>query len=557
MLAYFVARDCSSQGAGFPLPLLMVRVFRRRARFGPRALLLFAALFVAGCRAPEASSPPIDIVELSVEDISRDLAASRYTVVELAAAHLDRIARYEDAYNAFISLNPNVLEEAARLDAVPLDVRAERPLFGVPIVLKDNIDQAGQVTTAGFEGFSAEAGGVDLIAPDDAASAQRLRAAGALILGKTNLPDFAGHGTRTRSTVAGETLNPYAPDRVPGGSSGGSATAINASFAVLALGTETGGSIQNPAGAQALVGIKPTFGLVPLDGVVPIDGVYRDVVGPLARSVRDAALTLDVIAGPDPRDPASYASAGRIPEAGYGAELARGALRGVRLGLVGAGWREDFLPLAPETNERYLAAQEVLVELGAEVIPDPFANSGWWDLYRERPGTPTVRTYGLAGYLRSLGPEASFGSIDQWEALSGRKFPGREPRPPPTAPTATEEGDAYSAWRMKLRTLFREVFERHELDALFFPQAGAPIRPLVEDPERPEYRPNNHAELPSNIVNDLGVPTVTVPASYYEDGTPFVAAFIGRLWTEAALIGYAYDFEQRTLARRAPELSAR
>ena len=135
-----------------------------------------------------------------------------------------------------------------------------------------------------------------MIPGDDAAVVERLLEAGAIILGKTNLPDFAGDGTRTKSSVSGTTLNAYDVTKAPGGSSGGTATAVNASFAVLGLGTETGGSIQNPAGAQALVGVKPTFGLVPLEGVVPINATYIDVVGPLARTVHDAAITLDIIA---------------------------------------------------------------------------------------------------------------------------------------------------------------------------------------------------------------------------------------------------------------------
>lgn len=515
-----------------------------------------AALSIAVLAAvrADAADQPIDVVELTAVELQEGYAAGAYTVVDVVQAFLDRIERYEGHYNAFISMNPDALAIAARLDEELRTTGPRGPLHGIPVVIKDNLDYAGLVTTAGFNGFSAATGGVDMIPGDDAVSVERLRDAGAVILGKTNMPDFAAHGTRTRSTVAGETLNPYALDRVPGGSSGGTATAVNGSFAVLGLGTETGGSIQNPAAAQALVGVKPTFGLVPLEGVVPSDATYRDVVGPLARTVRDAAVTLDVIAGPSPEDLASYAGAEHIPASGYEAALSATALRGKRFGLVGPGWRESFLPLAPETEALYREAVRTLEAEGGTAVEDPFAGRGWVDLYGDRPGVPSVGSHDLAVYLQGLGPDAAFHSVEEWEELSGRRFRGGRSRRLPVAPTATEEGDAFQAWRREMRALFRAVLEDNELDGLFFPQAGEPIRPLVEDPERPDYRPNNHAELPSNIINDIGLPTVAVPFAYYNDGTPFVLAFIGDLWTDAELIAYAYDIEQATLARVPPAL---
>lgn len=509
----------------------------------------------AGQPLPHQALQPIDVVELTATRVHEDLLSGRYTIVRLTRAFLDRIARYEDRYNAFISMNPEALAIAAALDEELRTTGPRGPLHGVPVVLKDNMDYAGLVTTAGFDGFSAAAGGVDMVPGDDAAAVERLKEAGVVILGKTNMPDFALHGTRTRSSVAGETLNPYAVDRVPGGSSGGTATAVNASFAVLGLGTETGGSIQNPAAAQALVGAKPTFGLVPLEGVVPIDATYRDVVGPLARTVRDAALALDVIAGPTPEDPATQAAAGHIPAGGYAAGLSTNALQGKRFGLVGPGWRDSFLPLGPETEALYMEAITALEAEGAEVAGDPFAGRGWVELYEERPSVPSVGRRGLSAYLRDLGPEAAFRSIEEWEALSGREFRGGGGERTAGVASDTGEGAAFEAWRGKMRALFRSVLAENGLDGLFFPQAGEPIRPLVEDPERPDYRPNNHAELPSNIVNDVGLPTVTVPFAYYDDGTPFVLAFIGDLWTDAELLAYAYDLEQATLARVPPRVS--
>jgi Asp-tRNA(Asn)/Glu-tRNA(Gln) amidotransferase A subunit family amidase len=510
-----------------------------------------------------AAGQAIDVVELTVEDVQAGYASGRFTAVGLTRAFLERIARHENRYNAFISMNPAALQIAAALDAEYATSGPRSPLHGVPVVIKDNIDYGGLATTAGWEGFSSALGGIDMVPDDDAAVVARLREAGAIILGKTNLPDFARDGTRTRSSVAGRTLNPYHAGRAPGGSSGGTATAVNASFAVLGVGTETGGSIQNPASAQGLVGVKPTYGLVPLEGVVPSNATYLDVVGPLARTVRDAAVALDVLAGPTPEDLATYAADGKVPAAGYAAALGTVSLTGKRFGLVGPGWREEWLPLDTATDRLYRDAVRTVSSLGAEVVEDPFHGTGFVSLYDARPSVPSVRSHDLLVYLRGLGDGAAFHSVEEWERLSGRPFaPRREQDQPqaetdrraPARPSATEEGDAYQAWRRDLRALFRTTLATHALDGLLFPQAAAPGPALVEDPERPDFEPNNWPEIPSNIVNDLGVPVVTVPYAYYDDGTPFVLALIGDMWTEAELLAYAHELEQATGARRAPVL---
>jgi len=528
--------------------------------FGASAFVMASDLAAQADSRVVRPDQTIDVVELTVDRIQAAYSDGDYTAVQLTQTFLDRIEQYEEYYNAFISMNPDALLTAAELDRRYASSGPVGLLHGVPVVIKDNIDQARRVTTAGFDGFSSATGGVDMIPDDNAAVVDRLQGAGAIILGKTNLPDFAGHGTRTNSTVAGVTLNPYNVDKAPGGSSGGSATAVNASFAVLGLGTETGGSLQNPASAQALVAVKPTYGLVPIEGIVPLSGTYVDVVGPLARSVRDAARTLDVIAGPTPEDPATYAAVGHMPEGGYLAALDGVTLEGKRFGLVGPGWREQWLPLDPLTEVEYRKAVSTLEGLGAEVVEDPFEDSGFIELYNERPRVPSQGGYDMLLYLQGLGPDAPFNSIEEWEAASGQEYRrgrgrGGRPPPPPARPSATEAGDAFQAWRMQVRALYRGVLEQYDLDGLFFPQAGAPNRDLIEDPERPDYNPNNWPELPSNIINDFGVPVVTVPYSYYEDGTPFVLVFIGDLWTEAELLGYAYVLEQATRSRVPPQLS--
>ena len=207
---------------------------------------------------------------------------------------------------------------------------------------------------------------------------------------------------------------------------------------------------------------------MPLEGVFPLSGYYVDVAGPLTRSVFDAAVTLDVIAGPSPEDLASYASAGRLPEEGYAGGLSAGSLKGRRFGLVGEGWRDDWLPLAPATEAEYQRAVTALEELGAVVVEDPFAGSGFKELYAGRPRVSTA-AHDAAVYMAGLGDGAAFRTAAEWERLSGRelrRFAGGSP----ARPSATESGDAFAAWRRDMLSLFRQVLAEHGLDGLFMPR---------------------------------------------------------------------------------------
>jgi Asp-tRNA(Asn)/Glu-tRNA(Gln) amidotransferase A subunit family amidase len=248
---------------------------------------------------------------------------------------------------------------------------------------------------------------------------------------------------------------------------------------------------------------------------------------------------------------------------------------------VGEGWRTSYLPLAPETEALYREAIAVLEAQGAELVDDPFLDSGFIEKYRERRRARSGGGDEMLVYLQGLGEGAPFNSIEEWEELSGEEFrrgrgrqrvreqpdsagdgtPRREGRsgssgedPEEDPEEGLEEGPSFQEWRMEIQALFRSVLEENRLDGLFFPQAGAPIPDLIQDPDRPDYNPNNHPELPSNIVNDIGLPVVTVPFAYYDDKTPFVLAFIGDIWTEAELLAYAYDLERAATGRVAPHL---
>src|ERR1700712_1947538 len=258
----------------------------------------------------------IDVTELTVEQIQSGFASGALTSESLTAAFLERIAQFNPRYNAIIFLNLKALDDARAIDARRAAGETLGPLAGVPVVVKDTMDMAGFPTTAGWTLLYSPTGGVDLMPSTDSPVVARMRAAGCVILGKTNVPVLSATGSHASDSWAGVGLNAVMPDRIPGGSSAGTATAVAGSMAVLGLAEETGGSIQNPASAQDLVGIKPTIGLVPNAGVVPLSS-NRDVVGPVARCVRDAALCLDMLAGYSSEDPKTLAGVGKQPIGGY------------------------------------------------------------------------------------------------------------------------------------------------------------------------------------------------------------------------------------------------
>ena len=332
--------------------------------------------------AAKEPASAIDVVEMTVEGAQSGFASGAFTSESLTQAFLNRIAVYNPPYNAIVFMNPSALDDARSSDARRGSGKSLGPLDGVPVVVKDAMDMVGFPTTGGWRLLHSKTGGVDLHPATDAPVVARMRAAGAVILGKTNIPVLSATGSHANDSWAGPTYNAAGREFLPGGSSAGTATAVGASLAVLGLAEETGGSIQNPASAQGLVGIKPTFALVPNVGVLPLSSL-RDVVGPIGRCVRDAALALDVLSGFTMADPKTVAGIGRKPPGGYAANLKPDALRGKRVGTYGPGWRN--LPLSDEATALYRRALAEIEAQGAILVEDPFAGSGFADLR-----TPTV-----------------------------------------------------------------------------------------------------------------------------------------------------------------------
>jgi Asp-tRNA(Asn)/Glu-tRNA(Gln) amidotransferase A subunit family amidase len=507
------------------------------------------------------SSVDVEVEEITVQSVQEDLRSRRYTARQLAEASLARIATYNPGYNAIITPNPDALREADSIDRRRAAGELLGPLAGIPVVVKDTIDMAGLPTTAGWAPLSGRAGGIDLLPERDAPVVARLRAAGAVILGKTNVPVFSGSADNANDSWAGPTYNAAAPTRAPGGSSTGTATAVAASFAVLGLAEETGGSIQCPAANQALVGIKPTFGLVPNSGVVPLAGSTRDVIGPIARSVRDAAIALDALAGYTPADPKTVAAIGKLPAGGYDAALEGATLNGKRIGTYGPGWLAT--PLSIDTRKLY---DEVLLELqrqGAVLVDDPFAGSDFASIARpigkwryDGRGQESV-VYDLQQYLAGLGGNAAVGSVAELKERTGKDLFSKDGvldymHDYPafvaslTAPDVPPDLGEFLSAREHYLATFSAVMDRHRLDALVFPQPiGEPL-PLLSK----EF----NEQTTVSQINIGGFPAVTVPAGYYASGTPFGIIVIGRLWDEASLLRLAHAYEQQTHRRRPPML---
>ena len=513
--------------------------------------------------ATEPAGPgAIDVVEMTVEQVQAGFATGAFTSESLTQAFLDRITTYNPHYNAIVFLNPSALDDARAVDRRRTAGEELGPLAGVPVVVKDAMDMVGFPTTGGWHLLHGKTGGVDLLPATDAPVVTRMKGANTIILGKTNIPVLSATGSHANNSWAGPTYNAAGRDFLPGGSSAGTATAVAASLAVLGLAEETGGSIQNPASAQGLVGIKPTHGLVPNVGVLPLSSL-RDVVGPIARCVRDAALTLDVLAGFTMADPKTVAGVGRKPSGGYAAELRPDALRGKRIGTYGSGWRD--LPLSAECERLYARALDQLVGNGAVLVEDPFDGSGFAALR-----TPTVPgeeydargleslPYDLGKYLERLGPDAALKTFAEFAAATSAEDPFGPtgvlpymPRLPAfnaclADPTRPPDMSAFIALREAHLEIFNGVFAQHSLDALVFPQMRQELAAREAD--------DIIHETTVSEINIAGLPGVTVPAGTYASGAPFNLIVVGPLWSEAALIGIAYAYEQATHHRKPPLL---
>lgn len=511
---------------------------------------IIAVLFTAGFtpKSSQAVSDDFSFQEITVNELITGYEEGKYTAEEVVQSYLDRIEKYDETYNAFTQMNKDALKEAKKVDKMREKGEKLGPLAGVPIVIKEAVDVVGYPTTFGWAPLSKEAGGIKLMPRKDAIVVTRLKEAGAIILGKTNIPAFSASGTDANTSWDGPTYNAVNPAFAPGGSSSGTATSISGNFAVLGIAEETGGSIQNPAAAQAIVGIKPTFGLVPTLGVTPLSSSTRDVLGPHARSVEDAAQMLDVIAGDTKDDPITEVAVGHVPEKGYTSFLDDNSLKGKRLGLYGPGWRTE--ELSAETKELYARTIKELEAQGAEVVIDPFAGTGFLEYVKNAPSQGRESFfYDLENYFENINPNLTTSKVFEkagaipWEnegPLSSRaNLPGKDN--PDVLPDLTK----FNEVRSEYRRIMNEVLEKHDLDGFVYPQMSKAT---------PELGKGSIAATTVSEINIGGWPLINVPAGYYENGSPFALAFFGKEWSEPELIGMAYDYEQATKHRQVSQL---
>jgi amidase len=560
-------------------------------------LLATLTVLKTGCLYPQTSAPSTgetatqeamdrDLLEVTIPQLEQLYRSHKYTVTEVVRWYMARIEKYNGIYRAVQNLDVSgALATAAREDA---EAKAggssfvRGPMWGVPIVTKANTSVKGLITTDGWKGYMIP--GHELVAPKDATIIAKLRAAGVVILGQTNMPDFAASDTN-RSTAYGRTGNAYDVRFSPGGSSGGTVTAITSNFALLGNGTDTANSIRMPAATSSVVGVFPTPGLVSIAGIAPLDWLL-DNTGPIARDVTDAAIALDVMAGEDPSDPRTIGSAAKAQPGPYTRYLKTDALRGKRFGvpvfvLEGAGIpfqgipaseseaevKADTaaarIPLRRETREAFMNALEGLRAAGATVIfndailPDSFA------VTVARVATSPYVREGTEKFLAEYGP-AQYHSAEEFQKAVGFPLPAtiiggmdetvRKDRPPVIQAifeTDPQAGANVLVPRRKALAAYNEVLDRLHLDGFVYPAAQMPP-PDETMPQDGRISEGPHSD--TGWVNMIGVPAVVVSGGFYPDGLPFGLELSARPWKDGDLLGWAYAYEQATRYRRPPVL---
>lgn len=502
---------------------------------------------------PDSSTQPypgVDLQDLTISDLQGRLGNGQETSRSLVEKYMARI----EAMNfrgielrAVLELNPEALEIAEQLDRERAAKGPRGALHGIPILLKDNIDTADKMTTtAGSLALSGS------IPRKDSTVAMRLRDAGAILLGKTNMSEWANfrssHSTSGWSSRGGQCRNPYVLDRTPSGSSSGSGAAIAASFAAAAIGTETDGSIISPSSCCSLVGIKPTLGLISRAGIIPISP-NQDTAGPMARTVMDAAILLGVLVGADPRDPSSSQGA-QFGQRDYVKTLGRRSMQGLRVGVM----RKDLSGKNSKVDAVFEEALKDLKFLGMELV-DPADVPSIADLWPlEKEALLHEFKPALEGYLATLSERAP---IKTMQGLIAWNDKHRDETMPffdqDLLLEAEKRGDltnkAYLEVREKLRDLAKTrgldtLLDGQKLDALVAPSSCLPW-PI--DLASGDYETFSAASPPAIA----GYPHITVPAGYCL-GLPVGISFIGKPWSESLLLDLAYAYEQATKARRTP-----
>ena len=509
----------------------------------------------------------LNLATATIADLNAAFSDGSLTSEKLTATYLARIDAYDKkgpTLNTVITLNPKALAQAKALDAERKAGKIRGPLHGIPIVLKDNFDTFDLPTTGGSQLLAGS------LPPDDAFVVKKLRDAGAIILAKANLSEWAGGGGSVSgakdpailkagavpngsSSIGGQTLNPHDLARGPAGSSGGTGSAISAVFAQFGLGSDTGGSIRGPSSVNGIVGLKPTHGLLSRDGIIPLALTF-DTGGPMARSVYDIAVSLNVMTGVDPADDATQKSAGKIAN-DYTAFLKTGSLKGARIGIA-----RDFTGKNAGTDRVFNEAVATLTKLGATVVDVKFPD---FLLHSRLDISSTIMASEfkaqITDYLKTTGPKypKTFDDVVRLsnDPKTGYNAPAKAFALKYTASVALDLDDpiylaAKNEGLAMITAGVNALFAAHRLDAIVYPTGTSPAG-LIKPTGTPS--PRGPTDSATNIANQTGFPDLIVPAGMTENGLPVTISFFGPAFSEPKLLGYGYDFEQATKAIKLPK----
>jgi Asp-tRNA(Asn)/Glu-tRNA(Gln) amidotransferase A subunit family amidase len=485
-------------------------------------------------RATRTPPPTFDVIEKGIPELQEAMTRGQVTSKELVSAYLARIAAYDrsgPALNAFITVNARALEIADALDRERASKGPRGPLHGIPIVVKDNFETADMPTTGGSIALAGFMPG------RDAFQVQKLRDAGVVIVGKTNLHELAA-GITSISSLGGQTRNPYEPMRNPGGSSGGTGAAVAASFAVAGMGSDTCGSIRIPSANNNLVGLRGTLGLSSRRGIIPLSHT-QDIGGPLARSVIDLAIMLDATVGPDEGDSTTSAAKGHVPQS-YRDALQPTALKDVRIGVL-----KNLFGTAQEDNEVNgidRKALDAMKTAGAQI--EDVTIPGLDDLIRGSSVINAEFKFDLIDYLAAFpsAPVHSLGDILDRGEYDKALESGFTLRNKPES-RETEEYRRARVKRAAVRDIVLAAMEELKLDVLAYPPLGRKAA-IVGEPQS--------GGVNCQLSASSGLPAISMPAGFTDDGVPVGIELLGRAWTEPRLLAIAYAYEQATHLRRPP-----
>lgn len=506
-------------------------------------ILLLAVQILAIATLPSvAQEKSFQIEAATIAQMHAAMKAGKLTCRQLTQAYLDRIAANDKRgakINSLIAIDPQALATADEMDRTFAKSSARRSLHCIPVILKDNVNTANLATTGGslsLKGY---------VPQNDAFITRKLKEAGAIVLAKANLHEFAVWGESV-SSLGGQTLNPYDLTRTPGGSSGGTGAAIAANFGAVGIGTDTVNSIRSPASACSLVGIRPTKGLVSRSGIIPYS-LTQDMAGPIARSVTDAVLTLDAIAGYDPTDSATAWSVGNRQK-NYSQFLKPNSLRGARIGVL-----RNFFGSGTEHAQVNAVMKQAIADLrqqGATIVDIEMTGLDSTKLASE----VSVHLYELKAdldrYLQNLTPKPPVQSLA--EIVASKQYHPSLDKTLKQALTLSIEDPEYKQRRLKqqqLQTDILQVMADNQLDALIYPHQQRLVVPVGE----------TQVERNGVLASVTGFPAITVPAGFSTPtnsapiGVPVGIEFFGRPWSEPTLIRLAYSYEQAVQRRRPPQ----